>query len=88
MIEYNIAEAKVIEIQTLNAKLVSIKNLYKESLLENNPELTNRLSNELAHAQIAYDKWFDVMTIELEAKPNSNQSWQVDFSAKKMYLLG
>ncbi len=88
MIEYNIAEAKIIEIQTLNAKLVSIKNLYKESLLENNSELTNRLSNELANVQIAYDKWFDSMTLELGATPNPSQSWQVDFTAKKMYLIG
>lgn len=88
MIEYNISQERVIEIQTLNAKLVAIKNLYKEAILEGNSDLSNKLSNELAKTQIAYDKWFDVMTVELGAHPSPTQSWQVDFTEKKMYLIG
>ena len=88
MSEYSLIEEKVIEIQTLNAKLVAIKGLYKEALLDGSAELANKLSNELAATQIAYDTWFDTMTTELGVKPSPTQSWQVDFGAKKMYLIG
>ena len=82
---FDLSDRQISEIQLLNAKMVSIKNLMKET---DNEAMFSRLVNELAKAQLEYDNWFNNMQIELNVVTRPDQNWNVDFKAKKLQLLG
>lgn len=86
--DYNLTDDQVQEIQFLNAKLVSIKNLTKEALGEGNQFLYDKLIAEVAKTQIEYDHWFEVRQAELNIVTRSDQRWNVDFQRKLLQLLG
>lgn len=86
--DYNLTDAQVQEIQLLNAKLVSTKNLAKEALGEGNDFLYGKLINEVAKAQIEYDRWFETRQTELKISTRADQHWNVDFQKKILQLLG
>lgn len=86
MKEFDLTEAESGEIQLLNAKLISVKNLIKES--SDNEALFSRLMDQLAKTQIDYDGWFDKMQTKFNVTTNPSQRWNVDFKARKLQLLG
>lgn len=86
--DYELTQEDTSEIQILNAKMVSLKNLVKETMLEGNSLVTERLTTELAKTQIEYDGWFDRMQTKFAVSTRPDQHWNVDFKARKLQLLG
>ena len=85
--DFNLTDVQVQEIQLLNAKLVSTKNLAKEALAEGNTFLYDKLITELAKTQISYEKWFEARQVELGVSTRPDQRWNVDFQKKIIQLL-
>jgi len=86
--DYNLTDAQVQEIQLLNAKLVSIKNMAREAIGEGNAFLFDKLIIEVSKTQIDYDKWFEDRQREIGVVTRPDQRWNVDFKEKKLQLLG
>ena len=87
MKEFDLTKEQTSEIQLLNAKLISLKTLYKESLIEGNSLLSEKLIVELSKVQISYDNWFNLIQTTLNVSTTSNQSWNVDFNSNKLQLI-
>ncbi len=83
-----LTDEEVTEIQHLNAKLVSLKNLIREFSPGDNDFVFTKLINELSEAQINYDQWFDNMQNKHNVQTQSSNSWNVDFSRKELQLIG
>lgn len=83
-----LTDEETLEIQHLNAKLVSLKNLIKEFLPGDNDFVFTKLINELSEAQINYDQWFTTMQNKYSIQTQPSNNWSVDFGKKELQLIG
>lgn len=86
--DYQLTDEETKEIQILNAKMVTIKNMVKEASADGDDALFSKLMDELSKTQISYDSWFDKMQTKFNIVTNQNQQWNVDFKNKILQLLG
>jgi len=75
------------EIKTLNAKMVSLKNLIKDLAADSSDHLFSRFITELSKTQILYDDWFIKIQEKNNIKTDASNSWNVDFNLKELQLL-
>jgi len=83
--EVDISVEEINTIQTLNAKSVTIKGLIKD--YTDDKKMFSSLLEELTQNQILYDSWFDDMGKKYKIFTTPENSWNVDFNAKKLQLL-
>lgn len=85
--EFDLDEEDVNEIQHLNFKIETLKELISSQYIEDR-RIMNNLIDELTQTKIIYKNWFATMQTKFNIKNNQAQQLNVNFVRKKLQVIG
>ena len=86
--EIQLTDGETLKIQDLFSTLTTLRNLVS-SMTEVTSEIVfEKILAKLTAAQVAYDTWFTDMQTKYNLVTTPQNSWNVDFTRKKLQLLG
>lgn len=83
----NLTEEQVSTIQSLNYKLVTLRNLIRGFQEDDSEYAYEKASDDLYETQVLYDTWFEKIGKDNGIVTTPENRWEVDFEKQELNLL-